>query len=149
MRVYKQTFVDESGPVLSLIFYQDGAAAGNILVTDPSKLMELFYYSFYEFGPLRLCLCPFWVTLCAVRSRVAKLVLGGLSHITEVLLAECQTLENSICILGPSGQRLHMFVRMGCFLSDEAAAQHIFRFKGHSMVEPRRMKARRCSRDIL
>ena len=87
-----------------------------------------------------------WWSTLAYYELGPKLVCGGLSHIAEALLVECEKMLDSVCILGPSGQRLMMFIRFGCFVSDESAAQHIFRFKDH-FVFKKRTKARRWSRN--
>ena len=40
----------DRGNAVRIILYEDGATTGNLLHNDPSKSMELFYFSFAEFS---------------------------------------------------------------------------------------------------
>ena len=114
---------------LHVIIYEDGATTGNLLAHDPAKSMELWYFTFEEFGETRTSMCDFWVTLCVIRTRIVRQVRGGLSAVAKALLLRFREMSNGIVVQqGP--ERLHLFCTLAFFLGDESGLQHVFRFKG-------------------
>ena len=135
------------------ILYQDGATAGNVLHNDPSKATELFHLSLDEFGPERLGCMDMWVCICAVRAQVLRQVRGGLSAVASMSLMELRASHGGFRIVGPQGQPLTVFCHMSACLSDEAAEQKMFTFKGARSWRRKRddvslrvamLEARRC-----
>ena len=65
---------NENENTLSIILYQDGATAGNLLHWEPAKATELFYLSFEELGAERLARTNFWIPFCSIRTKQARRV---------------------------------------------------------------------------
>jgi hypothetical protein len=69
----------------NLIWYFDEIGV-NPLAPEDSRKTYGHYWSLLEFGPRLLCTESCWFVAAAVRTKLVKLIAGGASHVSKVLL---------------------------------------------------------------
>ena len=128
---------------LTLVVYNDGVKAGNLLKQDQSRYCELFYFSFLELGFELLSKDKFWFLAACVRVDLVKQIAGGLSAVFSSIIygmfGRTFNFETSGCIINASEDGQQPFVlraKLGMIIADAAAHQYLFDFKGSSSLKP-------------
>jgi hypothetical protein len=125
----------------NLIWYFDEIGI-NPLAPDDSRKTFGNYWSLLEFGPRLLCTDSAWFVAAAVRTKLVKLIAGGASHLSKVLL---RTFFQNDGGDFKSGMFLHihgmarpliLFVRLGLVCGDLDALFKFLCSKGQSANIP-------------
>lgn len=123
----------------NIILYNDEVAPGNLLKTDNTRKLQVFYWSFKEFDHELLCREALWLLGGIIPSRVAGALSGGLAFVFRLLLEsffgpQWNMATSGIVLPGP--EPLVLFARMTCNVSDESALKHCWQVKGASGARP-------------
>lgn len=122
----------------NIVFYADKATPGNLLKTDNRRASLLCYWSFEELGPERLSRTHSWMLGAVVRADDLKLISGGLSAVTRVILESFfqpyNIAEGVSFVL--NGRRRFIFARIGTLLFDEEALHEVMCSMGASGTKP-------------
>ena len=124
----------------NLIGYTDEIVPGNALSYENIHKVQALYYSFKEFG-YSLCDEESWFTSVVVASRTVKNLAGGMSAIFGAFLKlffcmnghDARTAGISIDL--GDGNRVRLFVKFCCQVSDEPALKDVWKCIGSSGIK--------------
>ena len=119
----------------SLVGYVD--EIGYVPMKHDRRKTHGFYWSILEFGPTALSSEDAWFVVAVVRSDIAKMVKGAVSHIWKRILKELFFNRSGFDVSrsGVAIANMLIFLKMGLFVADIPALKDVFKFLGHSAVK--------------
>ena len=123
------------------VLYCDGLTPGNVLAPEIRRKTIIWYFSLLEFDT-KLCHQELWSTIAIVKTDCAKLVPGGVSALTRLILRDMvcgDRAVNTVGLILPVGEdgRLEMVrIHAHAILADEEALSAMFGLKGSGGMVP-------------
>ena len=120
------------------ILYNDEISPGNQLAFKNSRKLQGIYWTLLEFGCTAHLQEESWFEVMIVRSVLCKGIYGGISGVIRTLVqtifwgATHNLQRAGIHLDLHDGTAVHLFVRFGMLLADEAALHAIYGFAGAS-----------------
>ena len=134
----QRAFVDACSSLYDpwhMVLYFDHITSGNITAPENARKFCAFYFTFKEFGHLRIRYQCFWFQIGILRRNIIKKVDGGLGAVVSALLKvmfhASDSFSAGIVICLASGKFL-FYAILSNLLGDEAELTTVFDFKGSS-----------------